>query len=106
ALSAEPLVESRTLRPGANVVRFELRDDFTGRPLRGLDDVAIVVTSTTAGQVLASGTPVRGEPGVYEFEFDARAAPIYYISFQVPSIGIHPRTQSPVVFRGRAAAGG
>ncbi|HEX7088508.1 MAG TPA: YncE family protein [Longimicrobiales bacterium] len=105
ALRAEPLVETRTLRPGSNVVRFELRDDFTGKPLRGLDDVAIVVASPTGGRAVAGGKGVRGQAGVYEFEIEVRPASVYYVSFQIPSIGVYPRTQSPVIFRGRAAQG-
>ncbi|HEY8468385.1 MAG TPA: hypothetical protein VIL18_02020, partial [Longimicrobiales bacterium] len=103
ALRAEPQVEERTFRPGKNVVRFALRDDFTGKPLRGLDDVAIVVTSPTAGQVLVEGKGVRGQPGIYEFEVNVRPSSVYYVSFQIPSIGVYPRTHSPVIFRGHAA---
>ncbi len=103
ALRAEAQVEERTFRPGTNVVRFALRDDFTGKPLRGLDDVAIVVTSPTAGQMLVEGKGVRGQPGVYEFEVNARPASVYYVSFQIPSIGVYARTQPPVIFRGQTA---
>lgn len=103
ALRAEPQAEVRTFRPGTNVVRFALRDDFTGKPLRGLDDVSIVVTSPTAGQVLVQGKGVRGQPGVYEFEVNARPSSVYYVSFQIPSIGVYPRTQPPVIFRGQTA---
>jgi len=103
ALRAEAQVDERTFRPGKNVVRFALRDEFTGKPLRGLNDVAIVVTSPTAGQVLVEGKGVRGQPGVYEFEVNARPSSVYYVSFQIPSIGVFPRTQPPVIFRGRPA---
>jgi YVTN family beta-propeller protein len=88
ALKVEPLIQDRKIRVGENFrLQFKVSDMNANQPKVGLKDVA-VLAALAAGtwQTRAVAQPV-GE-GIYEVAFTPPKAGVYYVFFQVPSLGL------------------
>jgi DNA-binding beta-propeller fold protein YncE len=84
------------LRPGANTVRFRLKDSQTGQPLERVEDVTVQFASTDGFARRLVARPAGG--GMYEVSLELPGNGVYYASFEVPSYGITLRDRSPVIF--------
>jgi YVTN family beta-propeller protein len=88
ALEVEPLYKERTLPVGATTrLRFKVLDGKTGQPAAGLKDFGVMALLSPGNWTDRQWARSLGE-GVYEVEFVAPQAGVYYVFVQCPSLGL------------------
>jgi YVTN family beta-propeller protein len=99
ALKVEPLLQGRKMRIGEDFqLRFKLSDAQTDQPRAGLRDVGVLISlSSGTWQTRVAARPV-GE-GIYEVAFTPSRAGVYYVFFQVPSLGVRFDNLPPLILQ-------
>lgn len=96
-LEVSPAMPRQEFTVGSNVLRLQLTNPVTREPWRELRDAAVSVASPTGWSTRRQLRAV--EDGVYETPLDIPAAGVYFVSIEVPSLGIGLRDRRPLVLR-------
>ncbi|HYL79347.1 MAG TPA: cytochrome D1 domain-containing protein [Candidatus Acidoferrum sp.] len=88
ALRVEPLLQERKILAGENFrLQFKVSDVAANQPKVGLKDITVLASlSPGTWQTRTAARPV-GE-GIYEAAFTPPRAGVYYVFFQIPSLGV------------------
>lgn len=96
-LAVEPLMDRQQLTVGANVLRLRLSNPGTREQWKELPDASVAVASPGGWHVKV---PLKATPsGSYEAAFSIPSEGAYFISVEVPSLGIGVRDRQPLVMR-------
>ncbi|HEX7049251.1 MAG TPA: cytochrome D1 domain-containing protein [Longimicrobiales bacterium] len=94
ALRLEPL-DDTTLETGGARLRLRLYDAYTGEPQVGVKDLRFYIMATSGWKRRIAARPVGD--GTYELDVAFPDAGVYYLSFEVPSLGFGLRDQPPLM---------
>lgn len=98
AVDITPVAERLELRSdSANVVRFKLTDMYTGETRPELADVRFILTATNGWR--QRGAVRHVGDGVYELTVSVPTQGVYYMSFEIPSIGLRFSDRAPIIWR-------
>jgi DNA-binding beta-propeller fold protein YncE len=98
AVDITPVAERLELRTdSANVVRFKLTDMYTGEARPELEDVRFILTATSGWRQRGAARHVGD--GVYELTVSVPTPGVYYMSFEIPSIGLRFSDRAPMIWR-------
>ena len=96
AYQVAPAAAERSLKVGSNVLRFRVTDIQKDEAVADLADFRVQFAAPSGDQRRAEAKAVGG--GVYEVTVDIPAEGIYYVSFEIESLGITYRDRSPITY--------
>ena len=95
------LAERTELRTDtANVLRFKVIDVYTKEAKSELKDLRFILSTTGGWRQRGVARPVGA--GEYEVTLSAPIRGVYYLSFEIPSLGFRFNDRSPVILRATA----
>ena len=102
-LEVEPAESSRALSVGANVLRLKLSNPVTRELWKELKDARISLTAPGGWSTRALLR--AGDDGLYEAAVTIPANGVYYMSIEIPSLGVGLRDRQPIILRAAGATG-
>lgn len=95
SVDIKPVAAQTAFQVGPNVLRFLVSDIYTNKGQAGLRDVSVLANSPNGWQQRAAARPIGD--GVYEVALTIPEAGPYYLSFEIPSVGLRLNDRPPLI---------